>query len=144
MKEIGQQFKEKREEVGVMISEVASDLEIDSVLIENLEEGNAKAFKDVLELKDFLASYAKYLGLDSEKITEEYNDYLFEKTSRISLEDIKERLSKTKPIEKKVRSPYTILKSTDHEPKTVLVIAIVIILLLLALFYVILRKILIG
>ena len=144
MKEIGEQFKEKREEIGVTINEVSADLEIDQVLVENLEEGNAKAFKDALELKDFLEKYAKYLGLDSEPILDDYNDYLFEKTSKISLDDIKERLAKTKPVEKKVRSPYTILKNTNHEPKTVLVIAIIVILLLLALFYFILKMILIG
>ena len=54
MKEIGDIFKEKREEIGITIEEVASDLKIDSVLIDNLEDGNDRVFKDILELKDVI------------------------------------------------------------------------------------------
>ena len=31
-----------------------------------------------MEIKDTIESYSKYLGLDTEKIMDEYNDYLFE------------------------------------------------------------------
>ena len=108
MKEIGESFKEKREEIGITLEEVSKDLGIKEVLLENLEEGNAKVFKDILEIKDTIESYSKYLGLDTEKIMDEYNDYLFEKTSKISINDIKERLEKTnkEKVVKKIKSPY--------------------------------------
>ena len=92
MKEIGEQFKEKREEIGITIEEVSNDLNRDVVIIENFENGNHKVFKDVLELKDMVRIYAKYLGLDDEKYLGELDDFLFEKTSKISASDIKERL----------------------------------------------------
>ena len=92
MKEIGEQFKEKREEIGITLEEVSSDLNKDIILVENLESGNHKVFKDILELKDMVKIYAKYLGLDDEKLLGDLDDFLFEKTSKISIEDIKERL----------------------------------------------------
>ena len=79
MKEIGEEFKLKREEIGISIQEVSNDLKKDVILIENLESGNHKVFKDVLELKDMVSSYAKYLGLDDEKLLGDLDDFLFEK-----------------------------------------------------------------
>ena len=38
MKEIGETFKEKREEIGITLEEVSSDLAKDVLLIENLEK----------------------------------------------------------------------------------------------------------
>ena len=111
MKEIGEQFKEKREEIGITIEEVSNDLNRDVIIIENFENGNHKVFKDVLELKDMVRIYAKYLGLDDEKYLGELDDFLFEKTSKISASDIKERLKEEqekKKDEKKVHTPYTI------------------------------------
>ena len=111
MKEIGEEFKEKREEIGITIEEVSSDLGKDVILIENLESGNHKVFKDILELKDMVKTYAKYLGLDDEKLLGELDDFLFEKTSKISIEDIQERLKQEqakRKEEKKVRTPYTL------------------------------------
>ena len=63
MKEIGEIFSEKRKEIGITIDEMSKDLKIDKLLIENLEEGNIKAFKDIVELKDVITSLSKYLGL---------------------------------------------------------------------------------
>ena len=92
MKEIGEQFREKREEIGISIEEVSNDLSRDVIIIENLENGNHKVFKDILDLKDMVRIYAKYLGLDDEKLLEQLDDFIFEKTSKISVEDIEDRL----------------------------------------------------
>ena len=67
MKEIGEEFKLKREEIGISIQEVSNDLKKDVILIENLESGNHKVFKDVLELKDMVSSYAIYYWYRKEK-----------------------------------------------------------------------------
>jgi cytoskeletal protein RodZ len=144
MKEIGEQFKEKREEIGISINEVASDLKTDPIIIENLEEGNRKVFKDVLELKEISSLYAKYLGLDSESILDEINDYLFEKTSKIDLDDLKDRIETIKKEEekKRVRTPYTIEKD-DNSSKTIFSI-IVVLVIILVIFYILLRKLIIG
>ena len=51
--------------------------------------------------------YAKYLGLDDEKLLGDLDDFLFEKTSKISLDDIKEAQKKEDNEKKKIVSPYT-------------------------------------
>lgn len=143
MKDIGESFKEKREEIGITLEEVSKDLNIKEVLLENLEEGNAKVFKDVLEIKETIESYSKYLGLDTEKIMDEYNDYLFEKTSKISLEDIKEGLEKTKKEDKKIKSPYT-KEIIDFNKKYNLILIIVVFIIVLFFILFVLKKIIVG
>lgn len=139
MKEIGERFKEKRKEIGISLKEVSNDLNVDDIILENLEEGNNKVFKDVLELKNTIAIYTKYLGLDEEEIMDEVNDYLYDKTSKIKIEDIKEELGKiVKTEEKKVRTPYTIerKKKTDY---SILIICLVMVGLIVV-FYFVLKK----
>ncbi|MGM9878650.1 MAG: helix-turn-helix domain-containing protein [Bacilli bacterium] len=141
MKEIGEEFKEKREEIGITIEEVSSDLGKDTLLIENLESGNHKVFKDILELKDMVKTYAKYLGLDDEKLLGDLDDFLFEKTSKISIEDIQERLKQEKEKrkeEKKVRTPYTL--EFENKKNLTLIIILFIVVVILVLFYVLLKN----
>ena len=107
MKEIGEKLKEARESIGVSIEEVAEDLKLRPTQIENIEAGNSEAFKDVFYLKYFIRDYAKYLGLDKEDLIDEFNEYLFDYTSRLSLDDIKSAKKKKKET-KKIKSPYTI------------------------------------
>ena len=109
MKEIGEKLKEARESIGVSIEEVAEDLKLRPSQIENIEAGNTEAFKDMFYLKYFIRDYAKYLGLDKEDLIDEFNEYLFDYTSRLSLDDIK-AAKKKKKESKKIKSPYTIEK----------------------------------
>lgn len=109
MKEIGEKLKEARESIGVSIEEVAEDLKIRPTQIENIESGNMEAFKDVFYLKYFIRDYAKYLGLDKEDLVDEFNEYLFDYTSKLSLDDIKNaKKGKKETNSKKIKSPYTI------------------------------------
>ena len=110
MKELGSYLRRTRIENGVNLEEAAQDMNIPVTLLENIEDGNTRAFKDVYKLKQHIKFYAKYLGLDSEKIIEEFNDFLFEHTSKISLEDIKKARLKAESSEEKskIKSPYTI------------------------------------
>ncbi len=110
MKEIGEKLKAARESMGVSIEEVAEDLKMRPSQIENIEEGNSDAFKDMFDLKYFIRDYAKYLGLNKEDLVDEFNEYLFDYTSRLSLSDIKEAKRKSN---KKIRSPYTIEKKNN-------------------------------
>ena len=110
MKEIGLKLKESREENGVSLEEAASDLQVKVNLLENVENGDREAFDDVLALKTLIKDYAKYLGLNGESILDEFNEYLFEQTSRISLTEIEEarKLKEEKEKDMKILSPYTI------------------------------------
>ena len=108
MKELGEYLKRTRIGNGVSVTEACEDLELSTSQLENIESGNVRAFKDVYELKDFIKLYAKYLGLDSDKVVDEFNGFLFQHTSRISLDDIVAAQKKKEAEEKKIRSPYTI------------------------------------
>ena len=107
MKELGEYLKRTRISNGVSVTEACEDLEFSTSLLENIESGNIRAFKDVYELKEYVKLYAKYLGLNSDKVVDEFNVFLFQHTSRISLDDIVAAQKKKDEEEKKVKSPYT-------------------------------------
>ena len=141
MKEIGLKLKEQREANGVSIEEAASDLKMRPSQLESIETGNKDDFKDILSLKLFIRDYAKYLGLDGEKILDEFNEYLFEQTSKISLEDIE--LAKKEQEEKegylKILSPYTITKE-DKTKRKILIAVIITLILIVIIAYLIITK----
>ena len=107
MKELGEYLKRTRISNGVSITEACEDLEFSTSQLENIESGNVKAFKDIYELKNSIKAYAKYLGLDSDKVVDEFNGFLFQHTSRISLDDIVAAQKRREEEERKVKSPYT-------------------------------------
>ena len=108
MKELGEYLRITRLDNGVSMEEAAEDLDLSVSQLENIEKGNVRAFKDVYGLKQYVRQYAKYLGLDPEKVIDEFNEFLFEHTSKISLEDILEAKRKSEEkTEKKISSPYT-------------------------------------
>ena len=107
MKELGEYLKRTRIHNGVSLTEACEDLEFSTSQLENIESGNVRAFKDVYELRANIKLYAKYLGLDSDKVVDEFNNFLFQYTSKISLDDIVAAQKKKESEEKKVQSPYT-------------------------------------
>ena len=123
MKEIGLKLKLKREENGVSLEEAASDLKMRVSQLESIEEGRKEDFKDVFSLKYFIRDYAKYLGLDGESILDEFNEYLFEETSKISVEEIKEakKLKEASERNMKILSPYTVT-SKDKRVRAILIV----------------------
>lgn len=133
MKEIGEKLKEARESIGVSIEEVAEDLKLRPSQIENIEAGNTDAFKDIFYLKYFIRDYAKYLGLDKEDLIDEFNEYLFDYTSRLSLDDIK-AAKKKKKENKKIKSPYTIEKKNRTSIIMFIVYVVIVILIILIVY----------
>ena len=121
MKEIGEFLKQARINNGVSLDEAAEDLNLSSNDLENIEEGNVKAFKDVYALKEMAREYSKYLGLDADKIMDEFNDFMFEHTSKISLDEIKEakKASKEEEEKPKVISPYTYIPKEKFSLKKI-------------------------
>lgn len=138
MKEIGERLKEARETMGITTAEASEDLKLEISQIENLEEGNMEVFKDIYSLKYLIRDYSKYLGLDKEDLVNEFNEYLFDYTSKISIEDIKkaQSMSKNEEVEK-IKSPYTI----EHKQKPPFYIftiyAIVVLVLILIIVFVV-------
>jgi len=143
LKEIGEFLKTSRISNGVSIEEAAEDLNFSVAQIENIEDGNIRAFKDVYALRDLVKEYGKYLGVETDSIVDEFNDFMFEHTSKISLDDIMEarKLAKEKETEEKVKvvSPYTNIRTPKFrfdqiKLKTLLITIGIVISLFLAIF----------
>ena len=115
LKEIGEKLKEARESIGITIDEASEDLKTRPSQIENIEAGNMEAFKDIYSLKYFIRDYAKYLGLNKDDMVDDFNEFLFDYTSKISLDDIKKAKAENReiPKTKRILSPYTL----EHKQK---------------------------
>ncbi len=141
MKEIGESFKEARETIGISKEEVVKDLNITIGQLENLEDGNVNAFKDVFFLKELIIKYSKYLNLDESELISKFNDFIFSYTSRIPVEEILEQTREINRLEiknsmDKVSSPYTKRKKT-YKLKTIIliIVSIVILIIIVLLLY---------
>lgn len=141
VKEIGQALKEQRESIGVSVEEAAADLKLRVSQIEDLESGNKDAFDDIFYLKYFIRDYAKYLGMNSENMIDEFNEYLFDCTSRISLADIQKAKKKSEveksKLENRVASPYTIQRKNKNAKKIIIISLISIIIIGMLSFFII-------
>ena len=135
MKELGQQFRILRKNNGVSKEEASNDLGITTKELECLENGNLKVFKDVYELKKVILNYAKYLGLDENRILDEFNDFLFEKTSKISKDQI-QKVVKEEQVEDKVSSPYTKLGKEKHDYAPIVLIVVLLVFISLVVYLV--------
>lgn len=133
MKELGEYLKQTRISNGVNITEACEDLELSTSQLENIESGNVKAFKDIYELRDYIRLYAKYLGLNPDKVLDEFNGFLFQHTSKISLDDIAAAQKKKDNEQeiRKVKSPYTkeYKEKFDFMPIVYVITAILVIVL---------------
>ena len=127
MIEVGDTLKNSREVSGVTLEEVSADLDIPVILLEQIEDGNMGAFKDVFELKEYIRKYSKYIGLDPDEIIDVFNGYMFEKTSKIPMDKIEEAVKESlieEEKEERVASPYT--KAIPKIKTTPYIIALVI------------------
>lgn len=113
MNEIGLLFRETRDKAGVSLQEASKDIEISEIILKNIEDGNIGSFKDISVLKEHIREYAKYLGLDSDVITDQFNNFMFEYTSKITIKSIERAIREKTKLEKKddrIYSPYTKIK----------------------------------
>ena len=137
MIEVGDTLKNSREVSGVTLEEVSTDLEIPVILLEQIEDGNMGAFKDVFELKEYIRKYAKYIGLDPDEVIDVFNGDMFERTSKIPMDKIEEAVKENAIEEEKdtrVASPYTKaipkIKTTPYIVALIIAIIIMIIALI--------------
>ncbi len=143
MKEIGEKLKEARESMGITLEEAALDLKLRPSQLENIEQGNKEAFKDIFYLKMFIKNYSKYLGLDYDEMVEEFNEYLFDFTSKISLDDIKKAEKEQRKKEKKLKtvkisSPYTMEKSKQKNVPSYLIVSGIILFIVVIIYIIVL------
>jgi len=115
--------------MGVSLEEAATDLKLKPSQLENIEKGDRNAFKDVFELKQIIRDYAKYLSLEYEKLEDEFNEFVFEYTSKIPLEEIAKANEERKEEKRDIMSPYTV----EYKRKFTFLNFLIIILLVAAL-----------
>lgn len=142
LKEIGEELRLARENHGVSVEEAAEDLNLRVSQIENIEEGNLKVFKDVFYLKCFIRDYAKYLGLDEDKIMDEFNEFFFEETSKIPIKEIEKasiQKQKEQTKKKKISSPYT-LEEKKKSKIIPIIVTLIILLLMILIGYVLITE----
>jgi cytoskeletal protein RodZ len=128
LKEIGTKLEEARLSMDISLEEAASDLKLRPSQLENIEQGNRSAFKDVFELKQIIRDYAKYLSLEYEKLEDEFNEFVFEYTSKIPLEEIAKANEERKVEKREIVSPYTI----EHKRQFPIIRFLIILLLLVS------------
>lgn len=137
MNEIGEALQYARESSGVSIGEASKDLDIKEEILENIEDGRTGAFKDIFELKEYIINYAKYLGLDEKDIIDEFNEYMFEYTSKIPVKEIEKTITKMAKEEKndEIASPYTRVNKKYSNWVYIIIYAFIAILVMLAILW---------
>ena len=135
MKDIGEKIKEARTKTGISVEEAAEDLNYKVSQLEDIENGNYKNFKDKFVLKTIVTDYSKYLGLDVEEIIDEFNDFVFESTSKIPIDEIaKASKNKIKDTDDQIASPYTAVEEPKKVPLIIIVSLIVLLVVFIAIF----------
>ena len=137
MKDIGNLLLLTREAAGISLDEVSVDLSIEKVVLENIEDGKTGAFSDIILLKKYISNYAKYLGLDADKIVDDFNEYVFESTSKIPIKDIEKQIEQNSKnsTDEKIISPYTKLEKKPNNVLYILIYVLIIILVIFAAFW---------
>lgn len=123
---------------GLTLDEVSKDLEIPVLSLEQIEDGNIGAFKDIFVLKDYLESYAKYLGLDYEDVIDEFNEYMFEKTSKIPMEEIEKAVKEKEKEENesnRIASPYTKAAPIKSNKQFIFMLILITVLVIIAIIW---------
>ena len=74
MQSVGEKLKKARLEKNLSLDEVYKQTKIHSRVLEALEQDRAHNFLSPVYIKGFLRAYARYLGLNGEKLLKEYID----------------------------------------------------------------------
>lgn len=138
MIEAGLSLKSTREKSGVSIEEASQDLNIPVLFLEQIESGAVGAFEDIYELKNMMLEYAKYLGLNTDDIIFKFNEYMFEYTSKIPMDEIEKAMKekgKEKTFEEEIFSPYTRIEEKEKSLPYILSAIVIIVLVVLVLIW---------
>jgi len=79
VKQIGDLFKQRRNELGLTLKEVENATSIRSSYLRSIEEGELSKLISPVYAKGFVQQYAIYLDIDGEKIIEDH-PHIFERT----------------------------------------------------------------
>ncbi len=73
---VGRSLKEKREDLGITLEEVASQTQIKLEFLESLEEETYHHLPDPSYLTGFLRRYATFLGLDADSVVKAFQEQI--------------------------------------------------------------------
>ena len=138
MIEAGESLKSAREKAGVSIEEASQDLNIPVLFLEQIESGAVGAFEDIYELKNMMVEYGKYLGLNTDDIKLKFNEYMFDYTSKIKLDEIEKAMreqQKEKESDEEIHSPYIRVYPKEKTLPYILSAVVIIILVVLVLIW---------
>lgn len=138
MVETGETMRSTRKTTGVSLDEVSKDLEIPVLILEQIEDGAFGAFDDIYEAKRILVEYAKYLGLNTDEVIKQFNEYMFEYTSKIPMAEIEKAVreqQKEQDDTDRIASPYTRVYPKEKTMPYVITGIVVIILVILAVLW---------
>ena len=69
---LGDLLRETREQKNLSLDDVEKGTNIRKLYIKSIEEGNYEKLPGEVFLKGFIKTYGKFLGLDSQKLIEQY------------------------------------------------------------------------
>jgi cytoskeleton protein RodZ len=73
MASLGEQLRNARESMNISLDDASNAVKISKRYLKALEEGNYSEFPAQTYIKGFLFNYAKYLGLDTKTVLEQYS-----------------------------------------------------------------------
>lgn len=138
MVETGETLKSTREASGVSLDEASKDLNIPVIVLEQIEDGSIGSFEDIYQLKQFMVDYAKYLGLNTETVINKFNEYMFEYTSKIPMDEIEKAVrekTREQEDEERIFSPYTRVYPKEKTMPYIITGLIVIVLIIIAVIW---------
>ncbi len=74
VKQIGQSFKQRREELAISLREIENATSIRLNFLQAIEEGDMSKLISPVYAQGFIKQYALYLGMDTEKLVKEHPD----------------------------------------------------------------------
>lgn len=138
MVEAGEMLKSTRESSSLTLDEVSADLNIPVIILEQIENGSIGAFSDIYELKTLLCDYARYLGISIDYVVNKFNEYMFEYTSKIPMDEIEKQVREKEKLQEdevRIASPYTkVVKKEASLPYVIIGIVIVLLVILAVLW----------
>jgi hypothetical protein len=76
MASLGEEFRAAREARKLSLSDVSEQVHIRTIYLQSIEDENWSAISAPVYVRGFLRTYARFLGLDAERIVEYYNGTL--------------------------------------------------------------------
>ncbi len=138
MIETGETLRNSRETAGISLDEVSTDLSIPVLYLEQIEDGSIGSFDNIYELKRMILDYAKYLGLNTEEVTKKFNEYMFDYTSKIPMNEIEKAVRKQQKkmeLEDTIASPYTRVYPKEKTLPYIVTGIVILILVILAVIW---------